>query len=71
VSFDEMMAVSEDKAADVIAFDTALTSLAEIDRSKARRVELRFFAGLSVEDTAKVLEVSPGTVKRDWTLVKA
>jgi RNA polymerase sigma factor (TIGR02999 family) len=71
VSFDEMMVVSGGKAADVIALDEALTTLAELDERKGKLVELRFFAGLSIEDTAEILGVSPGTIKRDWTLAKA
>jgi RNA polymerase sigma factor (TIGR02999 family) len=71
VPFEEMMVASDGKPAQVIALDTALTTLAQFDERKARLVELRFFGGLSVEDTAKVLDVSPGTVKRDWTLAKA
>jgi len=55
----------------VVALDEALTSLATIDARKSRIVELRFFAGLSIEETAEVLTVSPGTVMRDWTLAKA
>ena len=70
VSFEESMAVSS-RAADVIALDEALTTLAEIDPRKSKMIELRFFGGLSIEETAKVLGVSPGTIKRDWTLAKA
>jgi RNA polymerase sigma factor (sigma-70 family) len=54
----------------VIALDDALTALAEVQPRKARIVELRFFAGLSVEETAEVLKVSPDTVMRDWKLAK-
>jgi RNA polymerase sigma factor (sigma-70 family) len=50
----------------LIALDDALNTLAAIDERKARVVELRFFGGLSVEETAEVLAVSPDTVKRDW-----
>jgi RNA polymerase sigma factor (TIGR02999 family) len=71
VSLDEEMIVSEERAADVVALDGALKSLAEIDRRKSQIVELRFFGGLSIEETAEVLQVSPGTVMRDWTLAKA
>jgi len=70
VSFEENMAVSS-RAAAVIALDEALTTLAEIDPRKSKMIELRFFGGLSIEETAKVLGVSPGTIKRDWTLAKA
>ena len=71
VSLDEAMIVSPERAADVVALDDALTSLAEIDQRKSQIVEMRFFGGLSIEETAEVLAVSPGTVMRDWTLAKA
>lgn len=58
-------------AAEVLGLDRALTELAAFDARKARLVELRFFAGLSIEETAEVLAVSPGTAMRDWTLAKA
>ncbi len=56
---------------DLLALEEALRELAEIDPELCRLVELRFFAGLSVDDTADVLGVSPSTVDRDWRLVKA
>jgi RNA polymerase sigma-70 factor (ECF subfamily) len=71
VLLDEAMIVSEERAADVVALDDALKSLAEIDPRQSQIVELRFFGGLSIEETAEVLAVSPGTVMRDWTLAKA
>jgi RNA polymerase sigma factor (TIGR02999 family) len=71
VPFDEMRITTGGKAARVLALDAALTTLAELDERKARLVELRFFGGLSIDDTAKVLGISAGTVKRDWTLAKA
>jgi RNA polymerase sigma factor (TIGR02999 family) len=71
VPLDEAMIVSEERAADVVALDDALKSLMEIDPRKSQIVELRFFGGLSIEETAQVLNVSPGTVMRDWTLAKA
>jgi RNA polymerase sigma factor (TIGR02999 family) len=71
VSLDEAMIVSKGRAADVVALDDALTALAEIDRRKSQVVEMRFFGGLSIEETAEVLRVSPGTVMRDWTMAKA
>jgi RNA polymerase sigma-70 factor (ECF subfamily) len=55
---------------DVVALDRALTNLAAVDERKSRMIELRFFGGLSVEETADVLHVSIGTVKRDWRLAK-
>ena len=57
-------------AADFIALDDALKSLAEIDPRKSRMVELRFFGGLSVEETAEALNVSPRTVMREWSLAR-
>jgi RNA polymerase sigma factor (TIGR02999 family) len=71
VSFDEMMVVSGGNAASVVAVDEALTTLAGIDERKSKMVELRFFGGLSIEETAAVLGVSTGTIRRDWTLTKA
>ena len=71
VSLNEALIVSEQRSAEVMALDDALKSLATIDERKSQIVELRFFAGLSIEETAEVLAVSPGTVMRDWTLAKA
>lgn len=71
VSLDEVAIVSPERAAEVVALDDALTSLAATDPRKSQIVELRFFGGLSIEETAEVLAVSPGTVMRDWTLAKA
>ena len=71
VPLDEAMIVSEERAADVVALDEALKLLAEIDPRQSQIVELRFFGGLSIDETAEVLAVSPGTVMRDWTLAKA
>ncbi len=71
VSLDEAMIVSEERTAEVVALDDALKGLAEIDPRKSQIVELRFFGGLSIDETAEVLKISPGTVMRDWTLAKA
>ena len=71
VTLDETFIVPEERSAEVLALDYALNSLAEIDARKGQIVELRFFGGLSIEETAEVLQVSPGTVMRDWTLAKA
>jgi RNA polymerase sigma-70 factor, ECF subfamily len=71
VFLEEAEIVSKGKAADVVALDEALTRLAEFDRQQAQLVELRFFGGLSVEEAAAVLQVSPTTVKRNWNLAKA
>jgi len=71
VDLEAAMIVSPQRAADVVALDDALARLAEIDPRQSQLVELRFFAGLSIEETAEVLQVSPGTVMRDWTIAKA
>jgi RNA polymerase sigma-70 factor, ECF subfamily len=71
VSFDEAMIVSPERATEVVALDDALKRLAVIDERKSQIVEFRFFGGLSIEETAEVLKVSPGTIMRDWTLAKA
>jgi len=71
VFLEEAEVVSKDKAADVIALDEALTRLAGFDPQQARLVELRFFCGLSIEESAGVLGVSRTTLKRDWNLAKA
>jgi RNA polymerase sigma factor (TIGR02999 family) len=56
---------------DLMALDDALDALERIDTQQRRIVELRYFGGLSIEETAQVLEVSPATVKRDWRMAKA
>ena len=71
VSLNEALIVSEVRSAEVVALDDALKSLVIMDQRKSQIVELRFFGGLSIEETAEVLAVSPGTVMRDWTLAKA
>ncbi|MFN2513555.1 MAG: sigma-70 family RNA polymerase sigma factor [Pyrinomonadaceae bacterium] len=71
VPLDDVMIVSDERAADVVALDDALKSLSELDPRKSQIVELRFFGGLSIEETAVVLAISAGTVMRDWTLAKA
>jgi RNA polymerase sigma-70 factor (ECF subfamily) len=70
VSLDEAMVASPARDSKLVELDTALQALAQIDPRKAQTVELRFFAGLSVEETAAVLKVSPQTVLRDWKLSK-
>lgn len=71
ISLDEAPEVADQRSADVIALDDALAALAKIDERKSRVVELRFFGGLSVEETAEALCISPITVMRDWALAKA
>jgi RNA polymerase sigma factor (TIGR02999 family) len=70
VTFDEALVVSNEPREDFIALDDALEALATFDERKSRVVELRFFGGLSVEETAAVLKVSSDTVMRDWRLAK-
>jgi len=70
VALDENL-VAEMKDGDMVALDDALKALAEVDERKSKVVELRFFGGMSVEETAKVLKVSEDTVMRDWRLAKA
>jgi len=71
VNLEETPDVSSRGARDLIALDDALKALETLDPRKARVVELRFFGGLSVEETAEVLKVSPDTVMRDWKLARA
>jgi RNA polymerase sigma-70 factor (ECF subfamily) len=70
VTFDEALVVTSEPAEDFVALDDALEMLAKFDERKSRVIELRFFGGLSVEQTASVLKVSPDTVLRDWRLAK-
>jgi RNA polymerase sigma factor (TIGR02999 family) len=70
VTLDEGLVASPEPSWDVVALDRALEALAAADARKARVIELRYFGGLSVEETAEVLDVSPDTVKRDWRLAK-
>jgi RNA polymerase sigma factor (TIGR02999 family) len=71
VSLDEAHAVSTDRGQDLVALDEALTALSALDERKARVIEMRFFGGLTVEETAAVLDVSRETVLRDWRLARA
>jgi RNA polymerase sigma-70 factor (ECF subfamily) len=70
-SLEEVAVVSPERSAEVVAVDDALNNLASLDPRKSQIVELRFFGGLSIEETAEVLKVSPGTIMREWTLAKA
>lgn len=70
VSLDEALEVSDGQDADLVALDEALTSLAELDARKSQIVELRYFGGLTVEETAEVLQVAPITVLREWNKAK-
>jgi RNA polymerase sigma factor (TIGR02999 family) len=71
VSLNEAMIGSEQRAEDLVALDDALNNLAAIDPRRSQVVELRYFGGLSVEETAEVLQVSPVTIMRDWSTAKA
>jgi len=71
VELEEALVVSRGRDRDLVALDEALVELAKLDGRKARVVELRFFGGLSVEETAEVLQVSPVTVMREWAKAKA
>ena len=70
VTLDDMLIASPERGADLVALDDALDGLARVDPRKSQVVELRFFGGLSVEETAEALKVSPETVLRDWRLAK-
>ena len=71
VEIEEAFALPGQKDVNLIALDEALTELSKLDPQQSRIVELRFFGGLSIEETASVIGVSPATVKRDWTMAKA
>ena len=71
VSLNEELLAAKQRSADVVLLDDALTQLAQVDDRKSKVVELKFFGGLSIEETAEALGVSPGTVMHDWTLAKA
>jgi RNA polymerase sigma factor (TIGR02999 family) len=68
---DENFPVTDERAADLMALDDALAALAGVDPEKAKLVELRYFTGLTIEDTAEMLGVSPATVKREWAMARA
>ena len=70
VSLDDTLAVAREPDRDLVELDEALNALAAVDPRKSQVVEMRYFGGLSVEETAEALQVSPGTVMRDWRLAK-
>ncbi len=70
LSLDEALVVPTDPANDLVALDDALTALAAVDSRKSQVVEMRFFGGLSLDETAEALHVSRDTVKRDWKMAK-
>jgi RNA polymerase sigma factor (TIGR02999 family) len=71
VPLDEAMLMVEERADEVLALNDALAGLEEVDPRLVRIVECRYFAGFSIEETAEALEISPATVKRDWTVARA
>jgi RNA polymerase sigma factor (TIGR02999 family) len=71
LSLDEALVVAPASNVDLLALDEALTRLGALDPQQSRVVELRFFGGLTMDETAKVLDISPATVGRDWILAKA
>ena len=70
LTLDEQIALPQTRSVDVVALDEALNGLARLDQQQSRIVELRFFGGLSIEETSAVLGVSPATVKRDWATAR-
>lgn len=71
VTLPDGLAVAQERGRDLVALDDALTALAAVDERKSRVIELRFFGGLSVEETAVVLKVSVDTIMRDWKLARS
>ena len=71
VSLEEATVISREKGAELVALDDALDSLARLDDRQSRVVELRFFGGLELEEIAEVMNISVGTVRRDWSLARA
>src|SRR5687767_7789662 len=71
IDFDQLPAVESSRAAEVCQLDDALDALLRMDARRGQVIELRFFGGLSVEETAEVLDISPQTVMRDWRLARA
>lgn len=71
VDIDAELLIADDRLEDVVAMDRVLARLTEMDPEQGRMVELRFFAGLNVEETAEAMGISPRTVKREWRLAKA
>jgi len=71
VEFEEGIYLTEEKAEEIVALDEALEQLEKINERQAKVIECRYFAGYNIEETADILDVSPATVKRDWTIAKA
>ena len=71
IPFDDAIVLAHEQTGDLLAIDELLTRLAAIDPQQVRIIELRFFAGLSIDETAQVMGISDRTVKRDWAMAKA
>jgi RNA polymerase sigma factor (TIGR02999 family) len=71
LSLDQSLGLAERKDLDVVALDEALATLSKLDPQQARVIELRFFGGLTIEETSEALHISPATVTRDWVTAKA
>ncbi len=71
VTLEDAVAVAEARGIDLLELDEALIRLAELDAQLAKVVELRYFAGLGIEETARALEISPATVRREWAMARA
>ena len=71
VTLDEALVAGGDRSIDLVALDEALERLAQLDPDQARLIELRFFGGLTIEETAEAMDISPATVKRHWTVARA
>ena len=71
LTLDPKIALPQNREVDLVALDDALTRLANLDPQQSRMIELRFFGGLSIQDTAVVLGISPTTVKREWVTARA
>ena len=71
ITLDDAIASGGQKSLELLSLDTALNKLGDIDQQQARIVELRFFGGLTIEETAEALGISPATVKREWTMARA
>ena len=71
IDLEDAVSLSNESNVDVLAVDEALNELAEFDEQQSRIVELRFFGGLTIEETAHVAGISPATVKREWAMAKA
>lgn len=71
VSLNDATAIAQEQSASVVTLDEALKTLEQTDPRKSRIVELRFFGGMSIEETAEALKISPGTVMREWTFARA